>query len=184
MAPQRAGLDIADRRWQRVEGDHDVAADKIVGERASSFIGDDRDVGARHRLELFGAEIIQRRRRRRADRDLIAVFLGERDHFGQRFRRHRRIGHDHDRHRRDQADRRKILSHVVAGFFRKAGTRDQKKQRVAVRLRSGDVARSDHRACARAVDDDHLLAERVAELLRNNAADGIDATAGGKSHDQ
>ena len=28
---QRAGLDIADRRWQRVEGEHHMAAHEIIG---------------------------------------------------------------------------------------------------------------------------------------------------------
>ena len=167
-----------------LNAEHDVTAEQVVGERPGALIGDDGDVGAGHALELLGAEIIQRRRRRRADRERARLLLGERDDVGHGLHRHRRIGHDHDRDRGDQPDRREVLLQIVAGIGRQAGAGHQHQDRVAVGRGLGAVAHADHRAGARAVDHDDLFAERVGEFLRDDAADGVDAAAGRIRHDQ
>ena len=93
------------------------------------------------------------------------------------------MGEQGDRHRRDEADRRKILARVhvepgvEAGVDRKrAGVAQQ--QRVAVGCGARHRAGADRAAAAAAVVDRHGLAEGVGQLLRHHAGHRVDAAAG------
>ena len=57
-------------------------------------------------------------------------------------------------------------------------------ERIAVRLGTRDLLGADAAAAADAVLDHELLAEPLAELLRDDAGDGVGAAAGGERHDE
>ena len=48
---QISRLDVAARRWYRIETDRHMATDEIVGERSRALVQHDRDLHAGHRLE-------------------------------------------------------------------------------------------------------------------------------------
>ena len=187
MARSCAGLDIAERRRQHAERDRHVAAEQIVHDRRRALVGDDRDVDAGFGLEQFGAHVAAGADRRGADIELARLLLGKRDDFGDRLGRKRRMGEQRHRHRGDQADRREILARVHAELGVEAGVDRERagmaeQQRVAVGRGARDGARADGAAAAAAVVDDHLLVERVGQLLRHHARHGVDAAAGRIGH--
>ncbi len=89
----------------------------------------------------------------------------------------------------DEAHRRQILERVVFHFpvehgvdRERAGNRNA--DRVAVGSGPGDERGAEVAARAGTVLDDHRLAERRRELLREHARDQVGRAAGGKGHDQ
>ena len=119
---------------------------------------------------------------------LPGSLLRQRDQFGDRTRRHRRM-HQHDIAARcDQSDRREILARVVAdiGIERRVDRERARgdQERVAVGLGLGDLARRDGAAGAAAVLDHDGLAEARAHPLGDDARDHVVAAAGRVGHDQ
>jgi hypothetical protein len=96
---------------------------------------------------------------------------------------------EHVRQRRDEAHRRELVDRYRAPAVfhqrRQRGERvDLHDQRIAVGARPRDDLRSDHRVSAGAVVDDHVLSERVAEVLRQRARDDVGAAARRERHDE
>ena len=56
-------------------------------------------------------------------------------------------------------------------------------ERVAVRLRIGDLGRPDQAACTAAIFDEEILPQRLAQAFRDDPAEGVRAAAGGKRRD-
>jgi hypothetical protein len=89
---------------------------------------------------------------------------------------------EHQRAGADQRDRREIPDRVVGqllveGRVDRVAARDQR-DRVAVRSRPRHDFRSHDAVGARAVLDDHLLPQALAELGRDDAADRVVPAAG------
>ncbi|KAG0770776.1 hypothetical protein G6F22_017102 [Rhizopus arrhizus] len=116
--------------------------------------------------------------------------LGQRDEFRQRLGLHRRVDDEHQRHRAHDGHRREALFHVIGdaaavqgGVDGMAGQRAHQ-QGVAVGLRLGDLVRADVAGGARAVLDDHRLAQRARQFLRQHAADHVGRASGRIRDDQ
>src|SRR5262245_22005565 len=125
------------------------------------------DVDAGHGLEQLTREM-----RRRADAgggivELAGLGLGQRHQLGEVLRLNRRMNHQHERHGREQRDRRKVAAEVERALRQRGvdgvgGAREQ--QRVAVGRRARDRLRRDRSARARARLDHDLLAQHLSDL--------------------
>ncbi len=136
-----------------------------------------------------GGDHVRRRAVRDADIELAGIGLGVGDQL--RHVAHRDVlAGDHDvGDDRHEADRREVLQRIVAGTAvergadrHRGGAADE--QRVAVGLRRCGRAAGERAAGARAIVDDHLLAERGRQLLADQPPHDIDRAAGRERHDQ
>ncbi|KAG1388018.1 hypothetical protein G6F59_016140 [Rhizopus arrhizus] len=118
-------------------------------------------------------------RRTGAGRREIHVVLGaglaQLDQVGHRLDLVRGRDAQHVRHAQQQRDRRERGERVELHLGMQRGmlrvVRGVQHQRVAVGLRLGDLVRADVAGGARAVLDDHRLAQRARQYLRQHAAD-------------
>ena len=120
---------------------------------------------------------------------LPGCFFASATSSDDRLRREVRMRHDADAHLRDVADRREIAAHVVAGIgiereVDRGRRRIREHQRVAVGRGLRGLPHGDDAVGAAAVLDHDLLAERVAQPLRDQPRDGVVAAAGRERHDQ
>ena len=160
-----------------------MAAEQVVHHRRRALVRDNSGIDPGFRLEQFRAHVTAGADRRSADIEFARLLLGERDHFSDCLRGKRRMGEQGDRHRRDEADRRKILARVHAELGVKAWVDRQRpgvaeQQRVAVGCGACHRAGADCAAATAAVIDGHGLAERVGQFLRHHAGHRVDAAAG------
>jgi hypothetical protein len=90
-----------------------------------------------------------------------------------------RIHHEYDRRDREQRDRREVARWIegqALGVERRVddeGARGGEQQRVAVRVRLGDVGKADNAAGAGLGLDHHRLANALRNLVEHDAADGV-----------
>jgi hypothetical protein len=125
------------------------------------------DVDPGHGLEQLAREM-----RRRADAgggivELARPGLGQRHQLGEGLRLDRWMDHQHERHGRQQRDRRKVAAEVERALRQRGvdgvgGAREQ--QRIAVGRRARDRLRRDRPARARARLDHDLLAQHLGDL--------------------
>ena len=113
--------------------------------------------------------------------------LGERDQLLDVVHRQARIDRDDVRRGDQHGNRREGFQRIVGqrvepGIDRGRQRHDQ--ERVAVLRRVGDDLGANHAAGAAAIVDDDLLAEPLAEMLRDDAGDDVVDAAGRKRHDQ
>ena len=101
--------------------------------------------------------------------------------------RDRGVHPEHERVGAQDGNRREVLQRVVAHLLDQGRDqelrRGREEQRVAVGRRPGDELGGDRAACAWAVIDDELLAERRCQPLGNDACLDVDAAAGRVGHD-
>jgi hypothetical protein len=121
--------------------------------------------------------------------DLAWIGFAVRDQVAGRAHRQGWMRHQHAQERADRADRREILARVVAGVRIERGVdgkraRVGEQDRVAVGGALGDRAGRDRAAGAAAILDHHLLPERLAHALGDEARERIIAAAGRERHDQ
>ena len=120
-------------------------------------------------------------------RDLARVFFRRGDEVVDRLIRRFGVHREHYGRSRYQRDGLEILDRVVLNRRVDVGIdhvrRVRQDQRVAVSGRPGDQFGADYPGCARAVFDEHGLAELLAQTRRQQAGDEIVATAGRVRHD-
>ena len=125
----------------------------------------------------------------RAEGELAGIRLGIGDEFLRGVDRQRRVDDEHVRRDRDQRDRREVLDRVVRHLRVEAGVDRVRRQRshqdrVAVGRRFRNEIGADVAARAGAVVHHNALAPRVAQLLRDRAADDVERSARRKRHDE
>ena len=101
---QLAGLDLPERRADRVELRLHLAGDQILARRRRAAIGHMRVRRADLEPEHHGAQMRRGADAAGGERDLAGIGAVERDEFGQRLGRHVGIDHQHVRQARDQRD--------------------------------------------------------------------------------
>ena len=165
-------LDGAARHRDRIEADLDVAADQVGGQRVRALVGD------RHQLDLGGArehlrrEMIERAGAGRAVLERLAHLLDVGDQLRDVLHRHVLVGEHQAWRHRDQADRREILAHVVAGVLVHArpgreGRRVGEQDGVAVRRRARDLRASRRCRCRRRRGSRPRSAGRAVLVIRS-----------------
>ena len=140
--------------------------------------------------EHLGGEMADRADTGQADLIGLLGTFDQRDHILDGLRRHAGIGEQQRRSRRDQAERREILAHVVAGgrHHGRAGRERRgvpQHDGVAVRRAFRDGARGDGAAAAeRAVFHHHRLTEQRGHLFRHQTREDVGGAARRQRHDQ
>ena len=109
------------------------------------------------------------------------------DEFGDGLHRQLAVHHQHERIGPEHADRRQVLDRVIGHLGHGRQDHDLRlhapQQRVAVGGRARDAFDRDRAAGAGAVLDHELLAEHVAEALRDDARHAVGVAAGRERHD-
>ena len=177
----RAGVDRGNEHHRR------VACQQADHRRTGTAIRHVHHLHARHRVEELAGEMRRAAAARASEADLARARLCRGDQLGHRVHRERRM-HDQDvRAERHQAHRLEVLHRVVGHLLVQAGIRHQagagEEQGVAVGARARRDLRADVAVGAAAILDDEGLADALGERLREHAARGIDAAAGGERHD-
>ena len=137
--------------------------------------------------EQLGAEMLEGADAGRGVAQLARLLLGHRQQFLQRIRRQARMHREHIGAGAHDADRRERLDRIVGQLVepRIDRVRDRDDQDgVAVGRRVRRKLGADDAAGAGAVVDDHLLAEPLAHLRGDGAADDVVAAAGRERDDQ
>ncbi len=137
-------------------------------------------------LEQFAAQMLEAADAGGRVVEHARLFLGEREQFLERMHRHGRIDGQHIGAGGDDAHRDEILHRierllVEPGIDRVRDGNDQ--ERVAVGRRLGGEVGADDTAGAAAVIDEDLLAQSLAELIGDDAADHVVAAAGRERDD-
>ena len=167
------------------EDDLHLPADEVGDRRRGALVGDVHHVDTRHHLEKLGAHV--RGAAVAVGRVREPLALGERDQLLDVRSPHRRMHREH-RLVHDQADDRseildeiplEVLGEAVVDRLRRGGD----EQGVPVRGRACDGLRADVAAGAGAVLDNHVLAEKLGHLRREQPHHHVGAAAGGERHD-
>jgi hypothetical protein len=121
----------------------------------------------------------------RAELHLGLVRLGVSDELGQIVGRQILSRDEHEAHIGDQRDRGEVGGGVVERLARerlveRVGADRAEHERVAVGRRLRHPQRAAHAAPAGHVVHDHLLADRLAQILRQDATEYVDRPAGGE----
>ena len=170
-----------------IEHQVDLSGDQVLHRRAAAAIRHERELRAGLLLEEHAADM-----RGRADtgmplRGLVGIGLEPRDQLLEVLRRHRLLGDDHQRLRRQQHDRLEIVQHIVVERHDRAvdHVRRPGAEADGIAVRRGARRAADADAAIRAGDilRDHRLAERDAHAIRDDAADRIGRAAGRIRHD-
>jgi hypothetical protein len=165
-----------------------MIAEEIIQRRTRALVGHMHHVALQAQLEQLVGKIARRAGAGGGEGDLLAGF----DHLHEVGKhRVRRAGGHRQGKRHDAGERNgdQVLVGIVALIGEQAlidgdfgGLPDE--ERVAVRRRRRDVARTDGAAGARAVLHDDRLVERLAELLGDDARNDVAGAARRLGHDQ
>jgi hypothetical protein len=132
--------------------------------------------------EGLGGEVCAAARAGGSKRELPGLGLRQRDQLVNALYGHRRVRNEHQRERAEARDAGEIAREAVGQLGVQARVRGerggQEHQRVAVRRRARNELRADVAVAAAAVVDHELLAERLAELDRDQAAEDVGGPTG------
>ena len=170
---QAAALDEGPRRADAGEVHLHLPGDHIGDRGARALVGNVDDVDAGDHLEELAGEMRGGAVAAGGIGERAGLRFCERDQLLHRLRRHRRMEDEDHRRGGEVNHRREVLQAVIDG-----------EHRVAVRRRPRDELGADDAARAGPVLDDELLAERGAELGREDADENVGAAAGREWHDQ
>ena len=125
----------------------------------------------------------------RAEGDLAGLLPGELDQVRHRLDRQRRIDHQHERHAREQRDRREVLARIIGqalahGHVDREHRARRHHDRVAVGRRMRDRGCRRHAAAARPVLHDERLAQALLEPLAQDASEQAGDAARRKRDDE
>ncbi len=183
-----AGLDLLQRRAERIEHEGHAAAHQVLQRRPRAAIGHMRGLDAGARLEQLAGQMVGRAVARRGVARLAFLGLQLGDQLGQRARL---LGRDqqHHRHEAGQRHQLEILQRIVGKLVverdvdavRRGGA---EQQRVTVGLRLGDLLGADRAAGAALVLDHDLLAELFRQRHRQDAREDVGRAARRERHDE
>ena len=164
-----------------------MARDHVAQRGAAAAIRNVPDVGAGHALEQFHIDVMRRAHAARRIAELARLGLGELDELGHRVRRQRRVDDQHERHRGDERDRRKINERIVRQLLVDARVEGQRRarrrqQRVTVGRGARHIGAAGGGALPGAVLDDEGLAQLPFEALRQEPRQRVGSAAGGVRH--
>ena len=162
---------------QLLEHHFNPTGNQIDDRRRHAFEGHVNDIDAGGGLEHLARDVRRRAAAAGSEVQLSRSCLGELDQLLQRARGQRRMNDDQKRRRHELADRRERLQRLVSRIRVETGRNAERgggreEQRVAIRRRFRRGRGAYRAARARAVVDDHLLAQRRREMLGDGAADG------------
>jgi hypothetical protein len=176
------------RRGDGAELHLDAAFEQIERRLRGAAIGHVGELDLRELLEQRAGEMGERGRTRRGVVEHARPGLRERDQVLHRLRRHAGVEREHEGRAAQHRDRREILDRIIGdggearGHRMRAGIGEP--QRMAVRLRARDLRGAEAATAADAVLDHELLAQALAELLRDQARHGVGAAPGRERHDE
>ena len=154
---------------------------------AAAFVRHVLNVGARLQLEQFAGQMLEAADAGGGVIELAGLRLGVGEQFLRRMHRQFRIDGEHIGAGGEDRDRHEILHRVerllVEPRIDRMRDRDDE-ERVAVGRGLGGEIGADHAAGAGAIVDEDLLAEVLAELVGDDAADDVVAAAGRERDDQ
>ena len=176
--PELARLHQRQRARHVLDHEGELSGHQVGQRRRAAFIGHVHDVDAGHRFEEFGREVGRAADAARAVVELAGARLGVGDQLLHRLHGHRRV-HDqqqrrgiHHRHRREVGERVEGEPGIEVRAHHQCGVAHQ--QGVAVGFRPGHDLGADDAAGARPVVDHHLLPERCAEMLADQAGHDVE----------
>ena len=178
--PQLAALDVRHRLHDRGEHHLGFAGDHREHGRPAAFVGHVLHVDIGGQLEQFAAQMLKAADAGGRIVEHARLFLGERQQFLDRMHRHGRIDGQHIGAGGDDADRHEVL-HRIERLLVDPGVdgvrdgNDQKRVAVGGRL-CGEIGADDAAGAAAVIDKD-LLAQSLAELIGDDAADHVVAAA-------
>ncbi len=177
------------RRGQVVIHDVDLAGQRVVQRRAHAAVRHVHQVGARGHLEQLAHHVRDRAVAGRRVGQLARFALGQLDQVGDVLGRNLGVdGHD-VRHGGQVRDGREVLLAVerqvrVDGRVDAVRADGGDAQDVAVGRAAGDEGAADRTAGAAAVFDHHGLAQFLAQLVGEQAADDVGRASGRERNDQ
>src|SRR5437870_4784891 len=186
QAAQAAGLDELKRGRDAAENQLRAARDRVVQRRAGALVRDVDDLDLGHVEEQLARQVRDAARAGRRVRQLVRLAPRQLDQLLQVVRRHRGMHRDHERPLRELDDRRDVVHRVerqlVQARVHRVAARHQQ-QGVTVGRRLDRKLGAQIAASAGLVLDDHLVAEPLGELLRDQPRDEIGAAAGSERRD-
>ena len=173
-----AGLDLRYRRRKRRHHHRHASGHEIEERRAAALVGNVHELDAGEDVQELAREMLRRSEARRREIDLLAAspFAISISSFMLRAANEgctmKTFGDS-----RELRDRREIPDRIEADARVETRARDEirrgEEQRVAVGRRVRDELGADVAGGAGPIVRDDLLAEALAELLRDDAADGV-----------
>jgi hypothetical protein len=161
---------------QRTEYDFGMAAHDVDHGRATAPERHVHDIDAGHQLEQLAAEMLETADAGRRILQFTRLLFGERDQFLHRVDRQFRIDRKHVGAAAKTGDRDKGFGVIVRQFVEpridRVRQRDDEK-RIAVRCRLGGDVGADRSASAAAIIDIDLLAQLIAQMTGDQAADHV-----------
>ena len=176
---QGAGLDVLQVGRQVVHGGEDVARQKVLHDQRAAAIDHVLEPDAGQLRQIFHGEVSGAADRGRAVAHLVgALGLAVVDELLERLGGEAGMDGQHVGHLADQRHRRKardaVVGHGLVEILVGDGGADRaQQQRVAVGRRLGHQLGADIAAGTGLVVDDHLLAPRLGEVLRHDAAQQV-----------
>ena len=182
-----AVVDQALHRALRRHAERGVAGGETVRHRGAAAIGHVQQLDAGLEREPLDRELVDGAVARRAEGELAGLGLGLLDHVLDRGEAAARMREQQQRRDGDAGDGDQVLVRIVGRRRHQRGDGDEvaggDEDRVAVRRRLGHGVDAERAAGAGAVLDHHGLAERLGELLADEARADIGDAAGRERHD-